>query len=140
MKTLLFLIMVAVCLTITAHAQLGLTLAQCEAKFGKAVYNHGGIYWDRNGFKMSVEDGEVWAGIVSVSYTSRHPLPFKQLWNENSPGGEFVVVPGFTPWVDRTYSSSPTFHIHSWVSKGMGLQFAEETFAGGWYKLVIEPD
>jgi hypothetical protein len=38
--------------------QPGLTLAQCAAKFGKVGYNHGGCYWNRNGFKMEFGEGD----------------------------------------------------------------------------------
>ena len=38
----------------TAHAQVGLTLTQCEAKFGTANRNHGSTpHWNRNDFSRS---------------------------------------------------------------------------------------
>ena len=122
-----------------AHAQIGLTLAQCEAKFGKVGYNHGGCYWNRNGFKMEFGEGDT-EPFEHMSYSSKHPLPIAQIWDENFPGGEFVTVSGFTPYVDHPSGFGPVSHVHRWVSKGMGLVFANEDFANGWYSLEIEMD
>jgi hypothetical protein len=136
MKTLLFMIMAAVCLTITAHAQLGLTLAQCRAKFGKGTDGAGiAIFWDRHGLKMSVDNSE--DPVTHVSYTSRHPLPMAQLWNENLPGGEWIIDPNFTPWMDKADPFPAIVHMQRWINNGASVS-AEEIFVSPVYNLEIQ--
>jgi len=112
----------------TAHAQVGLTVAQCEAKLGKADVNHGTApHWSRHAFgrefTMSVfgdgdsVDGNDGKPIKHIAYISndRYPLPIGKILAENfpNPNPEFV------------------FHIRSWVSVESD---------GQRYNLVIDMD
>jgi hypothetical protein len=96
----------------TAHAQVGLTVAQCEAKSGKAQSNHGVTQWNRNGFTMSRQDGEDGEPIKHILYVgnSRYPLPIGQILNENFPEKD----PSFV------------FHRRSWVSEVSGEHYCLE--------------
>jgi hypothetical protein len=116
---------------------LDMTLAQLEAKFGKRHQDHGDLYWDMHGLKMSVVmDGD---SVIRIVYTSKDPIPaatIKQLLAESVPGITWINTDneqGVSP------PSSP-FAIHSWRSKGMALFFAAEDVRDGSYILTVEGD
>jgi hypothetical protein len=100
-KAILFLTAIAGLLT-AVHAQIGYTLADCQAHWGKSVYREGKNYFDHvkvhnswTEIRATTQDGgqEISGKIVSIVYTKNVPIPVsvaEKLLLENCPDVQWV--------------------------------------------------
>jgi hypothetical protein len=90
MKQILLLVTVTLYLAVSAQAQIGWTLKECQAKYGEGTFHKNYYYFSVKGLELGVEDPETENGpITRVTYSSKRPISesvFKKLLQENAPG------------------------------------------------------
>jgi hypothetical protein len=138
MKTLLFMILAAVCLTMTANAQIGWNLKQCKAHYGEGTSHRGGYNFKINkDLEVFVEsnDGLDSDEVISrVTYSSKHPLNVQELLQENTLPGMFWKSSG-TRWGEFTAKEWADFSPNNDLD--FGEVTATETRNNGYYFLAF---
>jgi hypothetical protein len=134
MKTIIFMILAAVGLAETAHGQVGLTLSECEDKFGKGQPNHGGIEWNNVcGLKMSIGEPENDDPITMVFFTGKHisATTVNQILDYNAPDITWMITDRIGPGATVHYRTEAPY------MKGTPL-WAELSTQGDWTSRSVQ--